>query len=83
MNNEKLTKRLASFYHPLFQHILREWITCLHLSTEHINMITFIEVNVRIQKAMISDFDFFNSLSSALTDWLRELDNLSDKSVKL
>ena len=79
MNNEKLTKRLAIFYHPLFQGIIKRWTKSFQLSSENMNMITFIEVNIRIQKAMINDFDFYNSLSSALTDWMRELDNLSEK----
>ena len=79
MSNEKLTKKLALFYHPLFQNTVIEWILSFHVDQTVMDIMTFIEINLRIQKVIIPEFEFTNSLSSAVTDWVRELESLSTK----
>jgi len=79
MSNEKLTKKLALFYHPLFQNTVIEWILSFHVDQTVMDIMTFIEINLRIQKVIIPEFEFSNSLSSAVTDWVRELESLSTK----
>ena len=80
--NEKFNKKLSIFYHPFFQDLIDIWSNTYSPSKNNINMMTFIELNLKIQKAIIPAFDFQNSLNSALTDWYKELDDLSIKNYK-
>ena len=77
MSNDKLTKKLAIFHHPLFQNICDKWSDFLGPSKTSLNLITFCEINIRIQRAIMSDFNFENALASALNDWLQEVESLS------
>lgn len=78
--SDKASKKVALFYHPLFQNTIKAWSASFTIGTEAtLNMLTFIELNLRIQKVMISPFDFKSSLNSALTDWYRELDEIHNK----
>ena len=80
--NEKVNKKLSIFYHPFFQDLIEAWSFTYSPLKTNLNMMTFIELNLRIQKAIIPIFHFQNSLNSALTDWHKELDDLAIKSSR-
>ena len=82
MNNDKVSKKLAIFYHPLFQGILKEWNKVFNITDDKYTIIHFAEANIRIQKALIDEFEMQNSLASALTDWLREINNLIERDTE-
>ena len=78
------------FYHPLFLEITEEWIKLLlgpasgSVRDQKINFITFIEMNLRLQKSLLAKFDLSSAFVSALKDWVKELgDCLQMKSLYL
>lgn len=79
---EVFGKKVAMFYHPLFRKTIEAWSSAFAPSSKHINMIIFIELNVRIQKAMIYPADTVHSMNSALTDWYQKLEDISLREKK-
>lgn len=77
MNNEHLKRNLAIFYHPLFQSIVKKWALAFQVTHNAIDMITFIEINLRVQRVVLSELEIDQSLSSAFTDWAQILHSLS------
>src|SRR4051794_4415889 len=47
----------------------------------NLNLTEFAELNIRIQKSLIQEFNLVNALNSALTDWFREVNNLMADSL--
>lgn len=66
----ELKKKIALYYHPLFQQCLSQWF--LILQQENYNRLSrdqYMEINVRIQKSLILDFDLESAKQSAREDW--------------
>ena len=66
----ELKKKIALYYHPLFQQCLSQWF--LILQQENYNRLSreqYMEINVRIQKSLILDFDYESAKQSAREDW--------------
>lgn len=77
MNSEKVKRKLALFYHPLFQNIVQQFVTAFQAPNNAVDLLVFTEINLRIQKVILNELDINDSLSSALTDWVREIETLS------
>jgi len=77
MNSEKVKRKLALFYHPLFQNIVQQFVTAFQAPQNNVDLLIFTEINLRIQKVILNELDINDSLSSALTDWVREIETLS------
>ena len=68
--DEELRKKIALYYHPLFQASLAQWI--MQMQTQNYSTLTmdqYSELNVRIQKSLILDFDHEAAVASAYEDW--------------
>lgn len=68
--DEELRKKIAIYYHPLFQASLAQWI--MHMQTQNYSTLTmqqYSDLNIRIQKSLILDFDQEAALASAYEDW--------------
>ncbi|CAD8161990.1 unnamed protein product [Paramecium pentaurelia] len=77
MNKQQdINRRLALFYHPLFLQLVDLWMSLL--GDTKIGFITFIELNIRLQKALLIEFNLKNAFMSALNDWLKEVQDCYD-----
>ncbi|CAD8173203.1 unnamed protein product [Paramecium octaurelia] len=77
MNKQQdINRRLALFYHPLFLQLVDLWMSLL--GDTKIGFITFIELNIRLQKALLIEFQLKNAFISALNDWVREVQDCYD-----
>lgn len=66
----ELKKKIALYYHPLFQSCLAQWFLLLQQENySRLNRQQYMEVNVRIQKSLILDFDLESAQQSAKEDW--------------
>lgn len=68
--DEELRKKIALYYHPLFQASLAQWI--MQMQTQNYSTLTmqqYSDLNIRIQKSLILDFDFDAAAASAFEDW--------------
>ncbi|CAI2376110.1 unnamed protein product [Moneuplotes crassus] len=68
--DEELRKKIALYYHPLFQASLAQWI--IQMQTKNyttLSMEQYRDLNIRIQKSLILDFDYDAAASSAFEDW--------------
>lgn len=68
--DEELRKKIALYYHPLFQASLAQWI--MQMQTQNystLNMKQYSDLNIRIQKSLILDFDYDSAAASAFEDW--------------
>ena len=68
--DEELRKKIALYYHPLFQASLAQWI--MQMQTQNYSTLTieqYSDLNIRIQKSLILDFDYDAAASSAFEDW--------------
>lgn len=68
--DEELRKKIALYYHPLFQASLAQWI--MQMQTQNYTTLTmnqYRDLNVRIQKSLILDFNLEAASASALEDW--------------
>lgn len=68
--DEELRKKIALYYHPLFQACLAQWI--MQMQTQNYSTLTmdqYSELNIRIQKSLILDFDYDAAAASAFEDW--------------
>jgi len=79
VHNEKLKRKLAIFYHPLFQTVVHQYSSAFQAPQNLFDFAIFTEINLRAQKIILTEFDAADSLSSALTDWAREIENLSNE----
>lgn len=57
-NKFDINRRLAVYYHPLFLEIVELFFLLLGAKDKHLNIsfIGFIELNLRLQKALIIEF---------------------------
>jgi hypothetical protein len=68
--DEELRKKIALYYHPLFQASLAQWI--MQMQTQNYSTLTmqqYSDLNIRIQKSLILDFDYEAAAASAFEDW--------------
>jgi len=68
--DEELRKKIALYYHPLFQASLAQWI--MQMQTQNYSTLTmhqYSDLNIRIQKSLILDFDYESAATSAFEDW--------------
>lgn len=68
--DEELRKKIALYYHPLFQASLGQWI--MQMQTQNYSTLTmhqYSDLNIRIQKSLILDFDYEAAANSAFEDW--------------
>lgn len=79
---EAFGRKIALFYHPLFRKTIEMWAGSFSSTSKNMNILSFIEVNVRIQKAMIYPTEIHNSMSSALADWYKELEEITQRERK-
>jgi hypothetical protein len=66
----ELRKKIALYYHPLFQASLGQWI--MQMQTQNYSTLTmhqYSDLNIRIQKSLILDFDYDAAANSAFEDW--------------
>ncbi|KAL4491403.1 hypothetical protein ABPG72_008059 [Tetrahymena utriculariae] len=75
-NEEINANTLMLFYHPLFQETTKKFLAAIYQKQSNdiqIKFFQFIELNLRIQKALIETFQIEKAIVSALNDWNREL----------
>eukprot|EP00347_Sterkiella_histriomuscorum_P022188 403331364 len=76
--DEELKKKIALYYHTLFQGCLGQWFTLLqHLNYQKLTKTQYLELNMRIQKSLILDFDFESARESAVEDWKIDIERES------
>ncbi|EAS01997.1 hypothetical protein TTHERM_00500830 (macronuclear) [Tetrahymena thermophila SB210] len=76
LNEEINANTLMLFYHPLFQETTKKFLAAIYQKQSNdiqIKFFQFIELNLRIQKALIETFQIEKAIVSALNDWNREL----------
>ncbi|KAL4442866.1 hypothetical protein ABPG74_010755 [Tetrahymena malaccensis] len=76
LNEEINANTLMLFYHPLFQETTKKFLAAIYQKQPNdiqIKFFQFIELNLRIQKALIETFQIEKAIVSALNDWNREL----------
>ena len=69
-NDEELKKKIALYYHTLFQGSLAQWFVLLQQKNyTKLTKKQYVELNIRIQKSLILDFEASSAQESALEDW--------------
>lgn len=73
--DQELQRRISLYYHNLFQECMSQWFFILQ-SSEHPDSFTYdqyLQLNLRLQKSLISDFDIESATQSAIDDWKTDL----------
>lgn len=69
-----IDRKLAIYYHPLFQEVIRNILLLFNLpnnNTFEIGLLEFVEFNLKLQKSLLPTFELENALVSALNDWVK------------
>ena len=66
----EIKKKIALYYHPLFHSTLAQWFLLLQQDNySKLDERQYLDLNVRIQKSLILDFDLASAQASAAEDW--------------
>jgi len=66
----ELKKKIALYYHSLFQGCLSQWFVLMQQENyQKLSKRQYLDLNVRIQKSLILDFDLPSAKQSAIEDW--------------
>jgi hypothetical protein len=71
-----IDRKLAIYYHPLFQEVIKNVLLLFELppsSVFEIGLLEFVEFNLKLQKSLLPTFELDNALVSALNDWVKEV----------
>ncbi|KAM3138439.1 hypothetical protein pb186bvf_009525 [Paramecium bursaria] len=71
MKSYDINRRLAIFYHPLFIEIISLFTNLL--GGDKYGFIPFVEMNIRLQRVLLIEFNIKNAFMSALNDWVKEI----------
>ncbi len=69
-----IDRKLAIYYHPLFQEVIKNILLLFKLPVSQpfeIGLLEFIEFNLKLQKSLLPTFETENALVSALNDWVK------------
>jgi hypothetical protein len=71
-----IDRKLAIYYHPLFQEVIRNILLLFKVPEGEpfeIGLLEFVEFNLKLQKSLLPSFETENALVSALNDWVKEV----------
>jgi hypothetical protein len=69
-----IDRKLAIYYHPLFQEVIRNILLLFNIppaANFEIGLLEFVEFNLKLQKSLLPTFEMENALVSALNDWVK------------
>ena len=73
--DDELKRKIVLYYHTLFQGALSQWFVLLQQKNyKKLGKDQYVDLNVRIQKSLILDFDEQAARESAEQDWKIDLD---------